>query len=270
MYVVFLALAADFFHVPSLIHQVWVVALFFWLLLLLVIIVMSRAALISIGLFVGQAVVSVLLSFYLYHYVLSQGVHGLLPSSQDVVLQFWLLLGAYAYAVLNQIQMGSLVTKRENAIAHRYTRLFERFWPCLTADFQAEKALRNVFFTFMLIEDLNRPSWVRGLERLSRRNGLPWGRTTGIMQVTSRDALSDDESVARAQPIVRRIFEKFEERFIAEFGRDGAAGDDVNLGDRRQDVAKAYVSRMYDEYKGGDGRGADDVFKVVCRTIVSN
>lgn len=89
--------------------------------------------------------------------------------------------------------------------------------------FHSDALLRIVFYSFMAIEDHNRPALFRHFERLLARLGL--ARTTGIMQQFSpkpRTPLSDEESVLIGAAKIEMIWDDF----LSRYARSCSNGDE--------------------------------------------
>ena len=86
----------------------------------------------------------------------------------------------------------------------RYLREYDDLLP---EKYHSDILLKAFFYTVMLVEDSNRPAWFRNIERIGFRIGI--AKTTGIMQVKSEKALSDQESVALSIPIIEDIWNSF-------------------------------------------------------------
>lgn len=67
--------------------------------------------------------------------------------------------------------------------------------------------LTNIFFTIMTIEQMNRPGIFRLFERLLFSSGKI--TTTGIMQVASKQYLSNKESIFAAQKIILKEYKRY-------------------------------------------------------------
>ncbi len=80
---------------------------------------------------------------------------------------------------------------------HKYKRKYTNI---ITKEIIEDPLLKKIFFTIMVVEEMNRPSVFRLFERLAFFTGKI--KTTGLMQVTSPKYLSNEESIILAQKIV--------------------------------------------------------------------
>lgn len=94
--------------------------------------------------------------------------------------------------------------RKTEAKLHGYLRSYSSLLP---ARFTEDYLLEAFLYSVMLIEDSNRPRWVRVLERTLFFTGLV--KTTGIMQVKSARCLSDDESVVCAAMLIQDIWDEY-------------------------------------------------------------
>jgi hypothetical protein len=117
---------------------------------------------------------------------------SLFPDLNTAGNELWLAILAFLYAVANKVQLpAELSVRRRNAfIRRRYLRARFR-WGAIINQTPSDQLLRLLIHAVIIYEDYCRPPLIRAVER-----HWPWprARTTGIMQVTSGKALSDDES----------------------------------------------------------------------------
>lgn len=90
----------------------------------------------------------------------------------------------------------------------------------LPSRYKNDPLLRCVFFSIMAIEDSNRPSGIRALERMVFKFGA--AKTTGIMQQKAERALSDEESVVLAFNYVEGMWDDFLRKFAKSRKKGGA------------------------------------------------
>jgi len=296
IYIGLVALVAYLFDRPSLVKGSWSIALMYWLVLLVVIAALGRARLIHAWLFGLRTAASVGLAYYLYEYSFKVGLKAFKPTAESVLIQLWALVAIWAYSALQAVPRGTLTDRTSPVITERYLRYSQRFADVLSPSFRRTGALHHTLFTFMLIEDLNRPSWLRGIERGLAR--LHLAKTTGIMQVASLTPLSDAQSVRDAEPIVTRLLETYRTRYLEEvmgspdetapmpqhfkrlaralrrfLGTDMCDEDVDRVTDTDEiDLATAryYIEDMYADYRGAPHPGTSRVLEVVIKAADSN
>lgn len=119
---------------------------------------------------------------------------SLLPNVEQIGNELWLAILAFLYAVANKIPMKSGPKARQtNAfVGMRYKSAVARYGAVIVNVTEDDPLLNLIAYSVLIYEDYSRPLPVRVLERLF------WSRdrTTGVMQVRSTSALSDQESVA--------------------------------------------------------------------------
>lgn len=120
-------------------------------------------------------------------------------------------LASYTYLT------SSLPSER---ILYSYKRAYGELLP---KRFQEDLLLRSIFYAIMFIEDTNRPSSARILERFLAKFDL--AKTTGIMQQKSDKPLTDEESVELAIPYIEKMWNKY----LRSYARsaDGTIGPDL-------------------------------------------
>lgn len=94
------------------------------------------------------------------------------------------------------------------------------YGPLLPSRYKNDPLLRCMFFSIMAIEDSNRPSGIRVLERMVFKFGA--AKTTGIMQQKAERALSDEESVVLAFDYVEGMWDGFLRKFAKSRKKGGA------------------------------------------------
>lgn len=183
--------------------------------------------------FLGEAFISQLLALAFDHFVIggyigSQGVNVFDNSS--IAFQFELAIFGVATCWISTLLMrlqakshlhspfpktthgGSYYSLVDTTEVKLFS--YEReFGELLPQRFTNDILLRSVFFAIMAIEDGNRPSFIRTIERLAARLNL--AKTTGIMQQTCAHPLSDRDSVELAIPFLERMWD----RYLAEYAR---------------------------------------------------
>jgi hypothetical protein len=124
----------------------------------------------------------------------SRGVLApLVPSVHDVIVTLWTaaiagILGAYTL----QVSRGR--TTNAQKLAHRSaSSIPPALWESAQSIAEAGDADPVLVRAIMIAENLQRPRWFRNLERVKSRVS-PHG-TYGIMQVSSSESITDEESI---------------------------------------------------------------------------
>jgi len=113
-------------------------------------------------------------------------------------------------------QIRDLNTNRRH-IGTLYVKYFNQFKYELKTNFKKDELLQRIFFAILITEDLNRPSIFRFFERLV----FPLGfiKTTGIMQVTNKNILSDSKSIVLAQDLIAKYYKEISKKNKTEYNR---------------------------------------------------
>ena len=263
--------------VDALAEGLWLSVLFYWLFRLIYYAMRGWFSLIPRGLFAAQAGISVGIAYYFYTYGISKGLDGILPQPVDVTFQFWLLVLGFAYLWLSQNAPTERLhaAKRAN-LAARHQGMRQQFSGVLGSRYKQDVVLRGLFYTFMLVEDFNRGTFVRAIERLVAQLGGV--KTTGIMQVTADRVLSDQASVLLAQDIVAEIWDDYVAERLPEhlswIASDPnelviqAIGPNHYVFSYRamKDFASRFLSELYLQYSGNRFDDLYDFFEVVFAT----
>lgn len=190
--------------------------------------------------FTAEALISILLSIAFDNFVIEGYINGLgigVLDSSSIAFQFELAVFGVATCWIStsftrawvkcyrlnltseqggDLKYGSIIDTSESRL-FSYER---KYGDLLPHRFERDILLRSVFFAIMAIEDGNRPTFVRSVERIAARLNL--AKTTGIMQQRGCRPLSDEESVILAIPFVEEIWD----RYLSEFARssEGVGG----------------------------------------------
>lgn len=73
-----------------------------------------------------------------------------------------------------------------------------------------------LLLSLAILEDINRPFWIRILENFLFRIGFYKPKTFGLMQVSSEKPIDDEESIRRAALLIKNIARK--SKSIQEIG----------------------------------------------------
>ncbi len=128
----------------------------------------------------------------------------LFPDVNTIGNELWLAIAAFLYAMVNTLEAPKEPsTRRTNRyILVSYRNIRAQFGDLIVGKMQ-HNALELAFFSILIFENYNRPSFARFWER-----NLPTGRskTYGIAQVRSAVPLSDRQSVERAKDILNQSY----------------------------------------------------------------
>lgn len=183
----------------------------YWTLRILMWIMKHRTVRSSIAMVLAQAAVSLSLCWYLFAAIGEAPLKSLTPDVGDVSLEFIVLAITVLFYVLAE---SPLFRRDRSSKSHLMEKqLFAIDKLCrnsLPERYRQDIALLILLYTFALIEDTYRPSWIRRAERIAHRIlPLKKPRTFGLMQAASDYPLSDEESIVSAYATVSDIYETF-------------------------------------------------------------
>lgn len=197
-----LVIGLYFLRWDFLIEHIWLLSV--WYSLLQFFFLLNKLAYVRLHLYFLTAALSILLSYALYYYSFTHGLSAILPDAANFRTELWFIFGLFFYELFKNRSLGDDGDELGDKLRDKYLFLKGKYGHLLSKDFMDRKVLNDVFFAIMVYEDINRPQWLRFVERVLFRFGLV--RTTGIMQVTHAALLTDEESILKAQ-----------ERILAEY-----------------------------------------------------
>lgn len=187
----------------------------YWALRILAWALKRRTVRSNIAMVLVQAAVSLLLSWYLFTAIGNDPVQSLAPDVGDVSLEFIILAITVLFYILAESPMFRKERSPKSPLMEKQLFAIDKLCRKSMPDrYKQDPALLILFYTFALIEDTYRPSWIRQAERIAY-HVLPFKkpRTFGLMQTTSDHPLSDEESTACAYGIVSKIYDEFIETY---------------------------------------------------------
>lgn len=223
---------------PHLTKNIWLVPAYFWAINLITLILMRRFPLVNKLLYLVIHISSIAIAFWVYDNALKYGPSAILPDPGNFRTEWWFIFFAYVYSLLNNFNPNyNAETQRRNKfISNRFKSLSKKYNRLLKKEFRNSKFLFKMFYSIMLVEDINRPPAARLLEKIL----FPFGfiKTTGIMQVTSDKLLTDSQSISKAQDIVLKSYKKhaplttYEYELVTKIAQDYNNGSyGINVGE---------------------------------------
>ncbi|RWB02888.1 MAG: hypothetical protein EOQ39_07140 [Mesorhizobium sp.] len=168
------------------------IAIFYYALRAIYILVMNMHRLVSWPRFFFHSGVGLAAAWLVYQSLILPN-RSLLPNLDTAGNELWLAIFAFLYAAANKVTVsGGPGNRRRNAFIQRSYDRAEILYGALINERISDDNLRLITYAVLIYEDYCRPPSVRILERL-----YFWKpeRTTGVMQVASSTALTDEESV---------------------------------------------------------------------------
>lgn len=168
------------------------IAIYYYALRVIYILAMNIHRLVSWPRFVFHSGVGLAAAWLVYHTLILPN-RSLLPNLDTAGNELWLAIFAFLYAAANNVTVsGGPGARRRNFFIKRSYDHAERSYGALINERISDDKLQLITYAILIYEDYCRPPSMRTLERLSF-----WKkeRTTGIMQVASSTALTDEESI---------------------------------------------------------------------------
>lgn len=187
----------------------------YWTLRILAWVSKRRTVRSNLAMVFAQAAVSLLLSWYLFTAIGNDPLRSLIPDVGDVSLEFIILAMTVLFYILAESPMFRKDRSPRSPLMEKQLFAIDKLCrKSMPERYKQDTALLILFYTFALIEDTYRPSWIRQAERIAY-HVLPFKkpRTFGLMQTTSDRPLSDEESIACAYDIVSDIYDEFIETY---------------------------------------------------------
>lgn len=254
----------------------WMPVLFYWIALIVNVSV-KNAELYPLWTLLVQAFVSLCISIYFDWVVIDKfpdkGIESLDQSNIGwqfltgtfLVISYIVLCGIvsavnrYYSKVGKRAQSGVFdyaINAYDEMKLYEYVRKYDHLLP---ERYHSDVLLKVLFYTVLTLEDSNRPSWFRTIERLFFWTGRV--KTTGIMQVKSDRILSDEDSILLGSELIERIWNQF----IVDFARTNV--------DRINPVfmfSSSYYSYEYASLKQGVIAQSSKLYGKYCGTASYN
>jgi hypothetical protein len=191
---------------PELRLGVIMVVPYYYLVRAGVIFLFNRQRLISWPRYIGHALFGIAIAALAYNHLIVPN-RSLIPDLETAGNEMWLALLAFLYAVANKITLsGGPGARRRNAFVNVHYKTARRLFGEIIDTKVTDNKLKLIAYSVLVYEDYCRPPAIRTLERLAWWKKM---RTTGVMQVSAADALTDRESVNRGLDILLASWEKY-------------------------------------------------------------
>jgi len=192
----------------SFVKDIYLVPIFYFVIQSLYITFNQYWGLINKKLFLITHITGFIISYWFYVASLVKGLDFILPDSGNFRTEIWFIVILYLYKILNDYRPTSnMESLRSEAITKKFRELEQEFSQYLKKEILENENLYKLFFSIMIVEDLNRNKLFRFFERIFFNFGII--KTTGIMQVRNIAPLSDLESIEVAQDIILKLVEKY-------------------------------------------------------------
>ncbi len=230
LFIFITAVVATIFDKGWLIPDLWLIAVFLFVFQVLAVTLSSRLLYVYRPAWLVSSAVSIGLSVAMVRLVMYIGP-ALIPSQETLSAVLWtcgVLLLLYYMREFAPFRFYDFEAQRKHVV-RLYQKYQERYTSHLNKTFKKDAQLQDLFFAILITEDLNRPLVFRFFERLFFRFGFV--NTTGIMQVTSKNQLSDIKSVLLAQDVILGSYTVHKAKEPTEYMLVRAVAFDYNDGD---------------------------------------
>jgi hypothetical protein len=192
VFIILLSAAAVSLSSPNWRIDIYLVVVYYYLVRFCAILLLNRQRLVSWPKFVIHTAAGMLFAYLTYVYLVLPN-KSLLPNFESAGNELWLAIFAFLYAVANKVPQnnGPGAGRRNAYIRERYQFIRSNF-ASIIDNATDDRRLLLTIYGIIVYEDYSRPPAVRLVERLIFWKSV---RTTGIMQVSAAEALTDERSV---------------------------------------------------------------------------
>jgi hypothetical protein len=246
----FIAVGLFALHRKVVISSLWTISIYFFILRILAILCAGRAYLVKFRHILISGSLMVLTSYITVKLIVLSG-RMIIPSKQNLALLLWFTAIALLFYFLREFLPTGLDNFESNKryVLKLYDKYSKKYQSVLNKKLKADPELKRLFFAILITEDQNRPIVFRLLERLFFRYGFI--TTTGIMQVSSSQKLSDLKSIQLAQEIIEGAYNLHRKKEKSEYMLVRAVAFEYNDGDfyRELIINTYYILKEHDQLK---------------------
>ena len=135
-----------------------------------------------------------------------------MPEAGNFHTELWFIIIAFFYMVLSNYEpdISKFYERKRKYYRNRYEFLLQKYQSLFDKTFLNTYFLEKIFFSIMIMEDLNRNKLARFLERVLHPFGFV--KTTGIMQITSSQKLNDQDSIKVAKDKIMNLYCEYKDK----------------------------------------------------------
>jgi len=213
VYITFLAVLLHSIHITLLLTNIWFIAVWYVILSFFISVTFGKFALVNKGYYFFTQILAVTVAYLLYVVSLNKGLEFILPDSSNFRTELWVIFIIFFYTVITNYQQDSekYYEKKKRYVKSRYNFFHKKYQHLLEEQFSKNVFLENLLFSIMILEDLNRNKIMRFFER--NFHFLGFVKTTGIMQVSSSQKLTDEESIKFAQNKIGQSYQENKDKY---------------------------------------------------------
>lgn len=193
VYIILLIALFQLLQLDYLNEKIYWVVIYYWAFRFVFVTVKGQISLINWPVQIIYWISSIGLAIWVYS--VTDKIGTILPDPKSLLEEFWILIIIFLYSIFNKLEYSREGAKKRvrNYTSRKYFSFKEKFGPIVN-ELSVLEEFEVLAYAIMVYEDFNRPRLARTIERVV----FHWStkpHTYGVMQVTSRKPLSDEESV---------------------------------------------------------------------------
>jgi hypothetical protein len=221
VYLIIASALIQYSNIPLNLDKVIWIVYFYLLLRVLVIYLYDRARIVNWPRILIHYLAILVFAIIIQKKFISS-IDFLLPDFSEIKNEIWLLIILFLYQVGNS-QMGlpepstdqerglaylpELIPRKRKYIQRMYNKLKTRYGELIHPISEGDLEFEIVVYSILIFENFNRPRFIRIIERIWMKLS---GKETslGIMQVKSKDVISDEESIRRGVASLKKEYDE--------------------------------------------------------------
>jgi len=237
------------------IKNIWLIAVWYAIFSFGIVMVLNRLPLINKPLYFAVQIGAIGLAYAFYSLALSRGLEFVLPDNANFRTELWFVILIFFYSLLNSYEpdVTGYYNRREKLIQRKYKTLSRRYGRIVNELSKEDEFIKDLIYSVMIVEDLNRNKVIRTLERWLFPFGL--SKSTGIMQVVSEKPLSDEESIRLGVQKILDLYSRYKDESNDNYNLIRRIVDDYNVG-------SSYLEAVTNVY--GEIAGSYNLYKKRC------
>lgn len=197
-----------YFKLDKYVQNIYFVNLFYILFRLLFNLITARGLLLN---WYRQALywTAILLISYITYDKIIKVKSNVLPDFTTIANELWIIIMVFIFQVANNVRLSPESTEKRKAkyLEKRYIH-FKRKYNDIIVSILNDKFLETIAYSIIIYEDFNRPKIARFFERANQFiTNKP--HTLGVMQVQSKEIISDSQSVKLGCEKILKSYKKY-------------------------------------------------------------
>ncbi|WP_303310505.1 hypothetical protein [Hymenobacter sp. BT730] len=189
-----------FLSFDYLVHNIWIIVPLYFAFRIIYNLLLHKWQLIDKRREIILSIISTLGTFAIYKkFIIVRA--NLLPDPANLTGELWIIIILYIYNTFNKIDVGTSGSEiRREKYYNKYYRLFKYKYGHIINQLHPTPILESLIYATIMYENFNRPP----LFRIAERALFPFfTKTIGIMQVTTKQRITDNESVRIGSAIIK-------------------------------------------------------------------